>query len=81
MGPSPTRQCLGDLARVTNCNVHRLMVDDGSVTSILYLSAYKKMGMAEDNLDPNSSSLYGFTGDHVIPKGVAKLIVTVEDHL
>ena len=46
------------------------MVDDGSVVDILYLSAYKKMGLTEEDLDPNSSPLYGFTRDYVIPKGV-----------
>ena len=67
--------------RVANSNVHRLMVNDGSTTDILCLNAYKKMGLTEDDLDPNSSPLYGFTGDHVIPKGVAKLTVTVGEHL
>ena len=31
------------------------MVDDGSASDILYLNAYKKMGLTEDDLDPNSS--------------------------
>ena len=44
------------------------MVDDGSTMDILYLNAYKKMGLTEDDLDPNSSPLYGFTVDHIIPK-------------
>ena len=38
------------------------------------------MGLDEDDLDPNSSPLYGFTRDHVISKRVAKLIVTVGAH-
>ena len=67
-------------ARVTNSNIHSLMVDNGSVADILYLNIYKKMGLTEDNLDPNSSPLYGFTVDHVIPKGVAKLTIIVGEH-
>ena len=55
-------------ARVANNNIHHLMVDDGSTMDILYLSAYKRMGLTEDDLDPNSSPLYNFTGDHVVPK-------------
>ena len=56
------------------------MVDDGSAVDILYLNAYKRMGLIEDELDPNSSSLYGFTRDHVIPKRVAKLTIIVGEH-
>ena len=56
------------------------MVDNGSATDILYLKAYKKMGLTEDDLDPNNSPLYSFTGDHVIPKGVVKLNVIVGEH-
>ena len=56
------------------------MVDDGSAGDILYLNTYKKMGLTKDDLDPNSFLLYGFTRDHVVPKGVAKLTVTVGEH-
>ena len=56
------------------------MVDDGSAVDILYLNAYKRMGLIEDDLDPNSSPLYRFTRDHVIPKGVAKLTIIMEEH-
>ena len=68
------------MARVTNSNIHRLMVDDGSAVDTFYLDAYKRMGLTEDDLDPNSSSLYRFTKDHVVPKGVAKLIIIVGEH-
>ena len=36
--------------------------------------------MTEDDLDPNSFPLYNFTGDHVVPKGVAKLTITMGEH-
>ena len=32
-------------ARVANSNVHRLLVDDGNTVDIIYLDAYKKMGL------------------------------------
>ena len=38
------------------------------------------MGLAESDLNPTASSLYGFTRDHVIPKGTTKLIVMVGEH-
>ena len=49
------------------------MVDDGSTVDVLSLNAYKRM-------DPNSTPLYGFTGDHVAPKGEAKLTIMVGEH-
>ena len=71
-----SKQC----ASVTNSNVHRLMVDDGSVVDILYLDAYKRMGLTKSELRPTTSPLYGFTRDHVIPRGTTKLVVTVGEH-
>ena len=53
------------------------MVDDGSATNIFYLNTYKRIGLAESDLNPTASPLYGFTGDHVVPKGKAKLTITV----
>ena len=76
----PHADALVSIARVTNSNVHRLMVDDGSVMDIFYLDAYKIMGLAESALSPSTSPLYGFTMDHMIPKGTAKLAVTVGEH-
>ena len=76
----PHTDALVITARVTNSNVHCLMVDDGSVLDILYLNTYKKMDLTEDDLDPNSFTFYGFTGDHIVPRGVAKLTITVGEH-
>ena len=73
----PHTEALVIIARVTNSNVHRLKVDDGSAVDILYLNAYKRMGLTEDDLDPNNSLLNGFTGDHIVPKGLAKLTIIV----
>ena len=53
------------------------MVDDGSAIDILHLDAYKRMGLTENELSLTTSLLYGFTKDHVIPRGTAKLAVMV----
>ena len=63
-----------------NSNVHRVLVDDGNVVDIIYLNAYKRMGLTESELSPTTSPLYGFTGDHVIPRGTVKLVVIVGEH-
>ena len=56
------------------------MVDDDSAVDILYLNAYKRMVLAESDLNPTTSPFYGFTRDHVIPKGMTNLIIMVEEH-
>ena len=56
-------------ARVANNNVHRLLVDDNNVVDIIYLDAYKRMGLTERKLSPATSPLYGFTGDHMVLRG------------
>ena len=68
-------------ARIANSKVHRLVVNDGNAMDILYLNAYKRMGLVESDLNPTTSPLYGFTRDHIVPKGMVKLIVTVGEHL
>ena len=57
------------------------MEDNGSIFNIIYLDAFKWMGLGENDLSPAASSLYGFNGDHVIPKGTTKLTVIVGEHL
>ena len=76
----PLADTLVIIARVTNSKVHRIMVDDDSAVDILYLNAYKRISLIEDDLDPNNSPLYGFTRDHAVPKGVAKLTITVGEY-
>ena len=66
--------------RVANRNVHQLMVDDGSVVDILYLDAYKKMGLTKSALSVATSPLYRFMRDHIILKGMSKIAVTVGKH-
>ena len=56
------------------------MANDGSAMDILYLDAYKRMGLNDNVLSPATSPLYGFTWDLVIPKGTTKLAVTMGKH-
>ena len=57
-----------------------MLVNNGSAIDILYYDIYQQTGLTESDLNPTTSPLYGFTGDHVIPKGTIKLAVTVGDH-
>ena len=65
---------------MANSNVHRMLVDNGSAIDVLYWDAYKKTCLIESDLSPTTSSLYRFTGDHVIPRGTIKPVVTVGGH-
>ena len=58
-----------------------MLADNGSVVDIIYLDVYKRIGLTESELSPTTSSLYGFTRDHLIPKGMIKLAVTVGEHV
>ena len=66
-------------AKVGNNNLYRILVDNGNTADILYLEAYKKMGLSEDLLKPVVTPLYGFTGDFLIPRGAISLPITVGD--
>ena len=65
---------------MANSNVHRMLVDNGSTLDIIYLDAYKRMILTESKLSPMTLPLYGFVGDHVIPKGMIKLVVTMGEN-
>ena len=76
----PHANALVITAQIANSDIHRLMVDDGNVVDILYLDAYKRIGLDDNALSPATSPLYGFTRDHVMPKGTTKLAVTMGEH-
>ena len=76
----PHTDALVIASRVANSNMHRMLIDNESAMDIIYLDAYKRMGLTERKLSPTTSPLYGFTRDHVIPKGTLKLAVTVGEH-
>ncbi|XP_031261062.1 uncharacterized protein LOC116119273 [Pistacia vera] len=59
------------------CEVHRMLLDNGSVVNILFQRAFEKMQLDEANLKPASIPLYGFTRDHLIPRGTILLSVTL----
>ena len=57
-----------------------MLVDNGNVMDIIYLEAYKRMDLTKSELRPSTSSLYDFTRDHVIPKGLIKLAMIIGEH-
>ena len=53
----------------------KVMVDQGSVTEIMYPDLYKGLNLKAENLMPYSSPLVSFEGKIIISKGQVKLPV------
>ena len=57
-------------------NIRRFLVDNGSSTDIIYLSAFQKLKVNSNRLRPLESPLVSFNGDRVYLKGIMILKVT-----
>ena len=66
-------------AVVANKSVHRVLVDNGSSTDIIFASAIDKMGIGREKLEPVSTHLRGFSGEKVLPLGSIQLVLTLGD--
>ncbi|XP_074374430.1 uncharacterized protein LOC141714833 [Apium graveolens] len=58
-------------------NVHRVLLDNGSSTNILYYSSYKKLGFPDSDMNFEDAHVYGFTGEAVRVMGSVRLPVTL----
>ena len=66
--------------RVGDYNTHRVLVDNGSSTDILYYPAFQQMRIEKEQLIPTNAPLEGFGGTRVYPLGVVTLPVTIGDY-
>lgn len=66
-------------SQVANMIVARVLVDNGSSVNILFKAAFEKIGLTAADLSPCTSTLYGFSGEAIIPMGQLKLPVTMGD--
>ena len=66
--------------RVGDYNVHRMLVDNGSLVDILYYPAFQQMGIDKARLIPMNAPLVGFGGTRVLPLGAITLSVTVGNY-
>lgn len=54
---------------VANREVHRILVDNGSSTDILFFKAFEKMGIPLTQLTPSNARVIGLSSDLVKPVG------------
>ena len=64
-------------AIVANTTVHRVLVDNVSSADIIFASAFDKMGIGREKLEPVSTHLRGFSGEKVLPLGSIQLVLTL----
>ena len=64
---------------VANKTIHRVLVDNGSSTNIIFASAFDKMGIGREKLELVNAYLCGFSGERVLPLGSVQLVLTLRD--
>ncbi|KAL0358135.1 UNVERIFIED_CONTAM: hypothetical protein Scaly_1499200 [Sesamum calycinum] len=64
-------------ALLANYEIERVFIDLGSSADILFGEAYDQMQLGGAPLEVVETSLYGFTGDVVHPRGMVSLPLTL----
>ncbi|KAL0440561.1 UNVERIFIED_CONTAM: hypothetical protein Slati_2539100 [Sesamum latifolium] len=77
-GPGiPGNDALVITALLANYEIERVFIDSGSSADILFGEAYDQMLLGDVPLEAVDTSLYGFAGEVVHPKGMISLLLTL----
>ena len=57
-------------AVIANKTAHRVLVNNGSSADIIFMSAFDKMGIGREKLEPVNAHLRGFSEERVLPLGL-----------
>ena len=66
-------------AVVANKTIHWVLVDNGSSANIIFASAFDRMGIRREKLEPVSTHLRGFSREKVLHLGLIQLVLTLGD--
>ena len=66
-------------AVVANKTIHRVLVDNGSSTEIIFASTFDRMGIGREKLEPVNTHLRGFSREKALPLGSIQLVLTLGD--
>ena len=68
------------MVMIQGFNTRRVLVDNGSLADIIYLSTFQQLKVDQKRLHPFDSPLVNFSGDKVYPRGIVTLTVTAGSH-
>ena len=64
-------------AIVSNKTIHKVLVDNGSSADIIFSSAFDKIGIGREKVEPVNACLCGFSRERVLPLGSIQLVLTL----
>ena len=64
---------------VANKTVHRVLINNGSSTDIIFASTLDKMGIGKEKLEPVNAHLRGFSREKVLPLGSVQQVLSLGD--